>query len=212
MTSLRRAIGRGERKAASVIWSALKKELGFGPAIAVFWDILKQKGKGEPFARLGPAADERDRLSRRQCGDLVLLDRALRRRGHDELALTVARKAVLEGGVPFLDALLPNFEADPTEAEVQRLAASFFNAEGEARQDGAGRFAFDVHRCRFVELLTAVDATHLMRFFCEADDVFFDGKRRPILLRRSGTLARGASSCDFRFSRIDSGDEPSASS
>jgi len=195
------AIRRGERHAARVVWRQLRSHVGVFGALGVLASVAGAKLRGEPFRRLGPAVDERDRLSRRQCGDLVLLDRALRARGQSDAAAAVTREAVLQGAIPFLDALLPPLDDDPTEEDMVALAETFFNAEGKGRKLAEGSFAFDVRRCRFVELLQAVEAEHLMTLFCEADEVYFDGQRRPITLRRKGTLARGAEVCDFRFSR-----------
>ena len=161
--------------------------------------VAMAKLRGEPFGALGPPRDERDRLSRRQSADLVLLDRAVRRVADDEVALSIARAAVRAGAVPFLDAMLPPMGGDALRELAPSLADSFFNAEGEGRLTDDGGFAFDVSRCRFVELLTHADARHLAPLFCEADELFFDGKRRPIQLHRTRTIANGGASCDFRF-------------
>lgn len=59
--------------------------------------------------------------------------------------------------------------------------------------------SFDVERCRFVELLGAVGEPQLAPLLCEADELFFDGRRRLVRLRRTGTLAQGAARCDLRF-------------
>ena len=116
--------------------------------------------------------------------------------------MSVARDAVLAGAVPFLDAMLPPMDEDAMRQLAPRLAESFFNAEGHGEPTSDGGFAFDVRRCRFVELLGAVGAPHLGPLFCEADNVFFDGKRRRLVLHRSQTIAGGAANCDFRFKPI----------
>lgn len=194
------AIARGERAAARVVVGALRRELGVTRTFRVLARMGWEKVRGEPFASLGPPVDERDQLSRLQCGDLVLLDRAVRRVAGEGLALSLARRAVHAGAVPFLDAMLPDVEREQLRGLAPMLVGSFFNAEGATRfSEDRAELAFTVRRCRFVELLGAVGAEHLMPLFCEADEAFFDGRRRPIALRRTRTLGTGADECDFRF-------------
>lgn len=198
--SVMRAIRIGERVAARTVWQQLRLRLGGWSAIGVLLGVAWQKLRGAPFRELGPPRDRRDRLSRRQCGDLILLDRVVRRTSDAETAMAVARAAVLAGAVPFLDAMLPDAGLDELAQLGPTIVEGFFNAEGEASVEGDD-FCFEVRTCRFVELLGAADARHLAPLFCEADNIYFDGKRKLITLRRTQTLAKGGDHCDFRFSR-----------
>jgi hypothetical protein len=194
-----RAIRHAERIAARVLLRRMRSELGFPRAAAVLARVAWWKAKGEPFIDLGPPKDHRDRLSRRQCADLILLDRALRATASSEVALSLVRTAVLAGAPPFLEAMIPDLTPLGLADEAGGLAERFFNAEGEARLVDDHHFHFEVRRCRFVELLAHARATHLGPLFCEADLAFFDGAHRPITLRRTRTLASGGASCDFHF-------------
>lgn len=200
-----RALRIGARAGARIVLAALVRRLGVIGALGALARVGAWKARGAPFRALGPARDERERLSRAQAGDLVLLDRAVRCAAGPDVALAVAREAVLGGAVPFLDAMIPRFSAERLAAVAPELVARFFNAEGEARViDGV--FHFDVARCRFVELLDAVDARHLAPLFCEADHAFFGGGHRPVTLRRSRTIAGGAAGCDFQFEPAPGGE------
>jgi hypothetical protein len=196
-----RAIRIGERVAARVVWQQLRQRLGLWSTFGVLLRVGWYKLRGQPFGSLAAPSNQRDRLSRRQCGDLILLDRAMRRVAGEDTAMAVARAAVLAAAVPFLDRMLPDADVAELSALGPKIAESFFNAEGDASMDGDS-LCFNVRRCRFVELLQATDASHLGPLFCEADEVYFDGVRKPITLRRSRTLARGGDCCDFRFSPL----------
>jgi len=194
------ALRRGELAAVKALLGALLRRLSFRDTVRVMLLVGRDKLRGEPFAHLGPPRDERDRLSRRQCGDLVLLDRALRRIADAETALAIARQTAHAGAVPFLDAMLPDLDAARLRAVAPTLVGSFFNAEGLARINEERReLTFTVERCRFVELLREVDAPHLTPLLCEADDVYFGRQRRPIRMTRTQTLGTGGDCCDFRF-------------
>jgi hypothetical protein len=195
------ALSRAERNAASVMQRSLRKRLGAPAALRVLGAVAWARLQGEPWRRLGPAADERERLSRRQAGDLVLLDRAVTSVAGAEVALELAREAVLAGALPFLDALIPPLGGALLTQAVQVLIGRFHNAEGNVFQENQNTFHFEVSRCRFVELLRRVEAAHLAPLFCEADRAFFDSGARPLRLSRTRTIAEGAASCDFHFTR-----------
>ncbi len=195
-----RAIRLGERHATKVVLQQLRARLGLLGAGRVLGKLVVAKLRGAPFAAMGPPRDWRDRLSRRQCADVVLLERAIKAVAGQDAALAVVRDAVLAGAVPFMDAMLPDLLPRDLAQQAPKLAQSMFNAEGQGQLTEQGEFVFEVQQCRFVELLGAVDAAHLAPLFCEADDVFFDGVRRPVVLHRSQTLATGGRCCDFRFS------------
>lgn len=176
--------------------------------LAVLGDVAMQKLHREPFGALGKPVDERDVLSRRQVGDLVLLDRALQRRMPGSDALALSRELVQFGGVIFLEGVVPRLGVGELGAKAAQLVSEFFNAEGESELRDEKTFTFNVSRCRFVDLLSQVNASHLVPLFCEVDGSFFDGKRRPILLSRKSTLATGGSHCDFVFHSTEDSSKP----
>jgi hypothetical protein len=206
---LRKAIARGERTAAWLVIRRLVQHLGLSGMVRVLLKLIASKSRGEPFAHLGPAQSEQESYSRRQCGDLVLLDRALRELDHTELATSLCREAVMAGAIPFLDTMIPAFSVEQLATVAESLVSQFFNAEGHAFWGSDQQFRFQVHRCWFVELLRSANADHLAPLFCEADSVFFGGNHRPVQLLRTTTLATGGSGCDFRFVARQSQQVPS---
>ena len=196
---VRRALESSERVAARAVLRSLRRRFGILGSAAILARVALARALGEPFASLGPPSDERDRLSRRQCGPVVLLARAIERRHGDAVAMEVAREVVLTGGVAFLGVMIPSLDPRGFRRFAHELTGLFFNATGTGAFAGDGTFRFEVTRCRFVELLRAVGASHLAPLFCETDLEFFDGKRRLALVERTQTLAGGAERCDFRF-------------
>lgn len=198
-TRIARHIRAADRSGARVVLEMLRAEIGIARTVRVLMRFAWMKAKGEPFRALGPPSGARDRLSRRQAAGLILLDRALQGVLAEDARRQVLRRAVREAGIVFLDRMVPEGSAVSLATFARDAAARFFNAEGEAHDLPDGSFALDVKRCLFVELCAHADAPHLAPLFCEADEAFFDGARRPIELRRTKTLARDASPCDFRF-------------
>lgn len=62
-------------------------------------------------------------------------------------------------------------------------------------------FGFDIHRCFYLDTLTALGAPELTRVYCAGDDILFAALPPSIVWDRSGTLARGQDRCDFRWRR-----------
>jgi hypothetical protein len=203
--ALRRAMRRSERSASLSTVGMLRRELGVLGAAGVLADVLGQRLRGAPFSELGPPADRREALTRRQAAPAVQLHRALRRRVDAERAYALTRDAVLAGGLVFLRGLLGDLDPERDSAgsdvaeRLGELAGRFFNAEGELAMDGGRAVTFDVSRCRFVELLDAIDARELAPLFCEVDRAYFTPEQTPIRLSRGRTLAGGDDRCDFRF-------------
>ena len=200
--SVMRAIRRGERAAGRAVVGLLRKRFGWLATARVLAAVAIGKLRGEPFATLAAPRDVRERLSRRQCGDVVLIARAVTALAGREAAVEVARTTMLAAALPFIEAMVPAGSAAGLAEQAPKIAGNFFNAEGRGRRDGDA-YLFDVSRCHFVELLQAVGESDLAPLFCEVDEHFFDGRQRPVVLRRSGTLARGADHCDFRFEPVD---------
>lgn len=202
--ALRAGLEAGDRAARSAVLRALGAELGWLRAAQVLVRVAWSRARGEPFATLGPPPDERDRLSRRQCGPAVVLYRALLEHTTQPRARAITREAVIAGALPFLDAMIPPLSVSELAEQAPALAERFFNADGHtAVVDDGAAVTFDVHRCRFVELLSAVGASELTALFCEVDRMFFDGRRRPVAMYRRLTLAGGDDRCDFRFEPLD---------
>jgi len=65
------------------------------------------------------------------------------------------------------------------------------------REDSGERIAFDVHRCFYLDVLTAYGMPELTAAFCSGDDELFKALPDSIRWERTGTLATGKAKCDF---------------
>jgi hypothetical protein len=89
---------------------------------------------------------------------------------------------------------------------VTRAAMRFgFPASGwetEWVEDSSQRIAFNIHRCFYMDTLTAYGAPELTRLFCQMDDVVYEVLPPSIQWERTGTLGRGNEVCDFCYRRV----------
>lgn len=204
LESPRKALRRASQAALVPTVRALHRELGTWGVLRVLAWVVVLGVFRDPYRHLprAPKRDERDRLSRQQSRELILLDRALRRvvRGADAepKIARILRVAVSAAGAVFLDAMVPNVSHEELLRVGPALAERFFNAEGTAQAHPDGSFTFVVTRCRFVELLRSAGASHLTPLFCEVDHAFFTGAR-DTHFERPTTLAAGQACCDFRW-------------
>ena len=85
---------------------------------------------------------------------------------------------------------------------IRRELASAFPPAGwrvEMVEDSGSTFAFNMHRCFCLELLGAYGAQELTAAYCACDDRVYTRLPPSIVFTRTGTLAQGASLCDFRW-------------
>lgn len=189
----------------------LRAELGLLTAMgAVLHQLRRTLGRDvlrDLDPKHWPAAQEP--LVRHQLRAAVLLDDVLK---HDlgwpeQRRLPVLKRVIAKTGARFIGSNVPfadiqGWEQAPQARRLafgEALTQRFFNAQVTDLAAGPRHFSFDVVRCRFVELCAALGRPYLAPLFCEADSEFFATTDSPIQLRRSGTLAQGASRCDFRF-------------
>ena len=66
-------------------------------------------------------------------------------------------------------------------------------------------FAFTIHRCFYLDVLTAYDAPELTALYCRLDDLLYATLSPSIRWERTKTLGRGDDCCDFRWSRVKPG-------
>ncbi len=72
--------------------------------------------------------------------------------------------------------------------------------EMEVRHRDAGRFDFDVTRCRYAEMYRAMGLGAIGHILsCNRDGTFCEGYDDRITLTRTQTIMGGASHCDFRY-------------
>lgn len=70
-------------------------------------------------------------------------------------------------------------------------------------------FAFTVHRCFYLDVLTAYGAPELTAVYCRLDDLLYAAWSPSIKWERTKTLGRGDDCCDFRWSRVEQGKDTS---
>lgn len=102
------------------------------------------------------------------------------------------------------------FEHVPRPFAVFRWSARWFMRllfppagwEMEMVEDSDECFAFNVHRCFYLDVLTAYGAPELTRLFCWLDDLAYEALPPTITWERTRTLGRGDDCCDFRWCRV----------
>ncbi len=62
-------------------------------------------------------------------------------------------------------------------------------------------FAFNVHRCFYLDVFTAYGAPELTALYCQLDDLLYATWSPLIRWERKKTLGRGDDCCNFRYSR-----------
>jgi hypothetical protein len=66
-------------------------------------------------------------------------------------------------------------------------------------------FAFNVHRCFYLDVFTEYGAPELTALYCRLDDLLYVAWSPSIRWERTKTLGRGDDCCDFRYSHDGSG-------
>ena len=74
--------------------------------------------------------------------------------------------------------------------------------ETEWIEDSDQRIAFNIHRCFYLNTLTAYWAPELTRLFCQMDDVVYEALPASIRWERTSTLGRGNEQCDFCYRHV----------
>jgi hypothetical protein len=64
------------------------------------------------------------------------------------------------------------------------------------------RYAFNIHSCFYLKLLTAYEAPELTAVFCRNDDLLYEALPSGIAWERKGTIAKGDPMCDFCWRRV----------
>lgn len=74
--------------------------------------------------------------------------------------------------------------------------------EMEPVEDSDRCFAYDVHRCFYLDVLTAYGAPELTTLYCKMDDLMYEALPPTITWKRTKTLGRGDDRCDFRWCQV----------
>jgi hypothetical protein len=90
--------------------------------------------------------------------------------------------------------------------QILRVSLLAYPQQGwdiERREDSETSFAFNIHRCFYLDVLTAYGAPELTAMFCQLDDLAYAALTPSIRWERTKTLGRGGDCCDFRWSRVE---------
>ncbi|MFX0102791.1 MAG: L-2-amino-thiazoline-4-carboxylic acid hydrolase [Candidatus Hodarchaeota archaeon] len=187
---------------------ALRKELGFKQTLSVISTFLKMKRRGEPFKGFEPPGNSKDRGSRDQLGDAILVYRALLDRLPREEAERITREVILAGAMAFLRGTVPVLRREEilskTKEEQEALLTSiiekFPNPDWEIVETTETSFFYRITRCRFPEMLEKLGHPELSNAFCAADELYFNEYQSDIDLERTTMIGAGDKCCDFLFS------------
>jgi hypothetical protein len=85
--------------------------------------------------------------------------------------------------------------------QVLRLGFPPEGWEMEMIEDSERLLAFDIHRCFYLDVLTAYGAPELTAIFCQTDDWLAEALSPSIAWERTRTLGRGDECCDYAYRR-----------
>ncbi len=200
------ADGPVQRQMQRAAFRVLRRRLNWRCLMRVGASVMAARLRREPFGGMDPPADKKDRLSRIEIGDAVLLYRALRRRMPQEQARDVLREVIHAGAFISFDYLLSPMAPEDLgglgESERAALVREnldrFPNADAHIEEAASGRVAFTVTHCRFPALLAQLGHPELAPLFCGADEAYFE-ERLGVRFSRPQTIAQGADTCPFRL-------------
>jgi len=90
--------------------------------------------------------------------------------------------------------------------QILRISLLAYPVQGwdiELIEESKTSFAFNVHRCFYLDVLTAYGAPELTALYCRLDDLAYAAMSPSIKWERTKTLGRGDECCDFRWRRVE---------
>lgn len=185
----------------------LAGRLGVVGALTVATRVLIQQARGEPWRMLPPPVDAQDALSRQQAQGPVLLYRALLPAVGREEAPRLVSTIVGDAGALFLAQTVPaipvvmwrGLPQPARETLFRGVLGRFPNTDVTNVETSPASAAFQVSRCRLVELAALAGAPEISPAFCAADGVFLERRMGEVALDRPTTLATNGEPCQFRF-------------
>lgn len=204
-TLLRFDLSRGVTSALRT----LSRELGRRRTARLVWAMVVRSQTADPVTALPPSHGARAAMTRSQLRSVLLLFDALKLDlGLDDAyARSVLRAVMHDSGARFVTHFQPSIRArvwkeqpaNERSSYASNLVGRLFNAEVADVAADAESISFDVTRCAFVDALRMLGREDVAPFFCEVDEAFAKRDGSELDLERKGTIARGASRCDFRF-------------
>lgn len=196
-----------ERRSFLGALAILKRYTGFRNLPVLLLKLAAGSLGNSAWQSIEPPGDEKDILSRRQMDAAVVLYRLLAPVTGAKKALECLEEIILAGSIEFIRIVLGDMKtlAEITHSEdrekFDEVFRYFFNADYIIRSFSNDTVEMDITRCRFVELSQRLGVPELAPLFCRGDEILFNSEESPVHLTRKGTLASGASKCDFSFTR-----------
>ncbi|HOX29241.1 MAG TPA: L-2-amino-thiazoline-4-carboxylic acid hydrolase, partial [bacterium] len=178
-----------------------------GGCLRMLAAVERDMRRGEPWRSLPPAYDKLERLSRRQIGTAVVLDRCLRRAIPPNEAREITASIVKTASVDFLGRNVPRLSRKKIQSMkpqkrsryLMKIQRRFFNADADLHINNDESLDLTIYRCRFVELLEKIGERDMALIFCEGDRDFFENHQPEVVLDRPEKLSTGGRTCRFHF-------------
>ena len=185
----------------------LRREIGVRALVPMLIKLEARTLRSEPFADLPLPESEKEKLSRRQVGQVIILYRLLRERYGEQRAREIARQLVKSVAIEFLQHAIPTLRRSDYVplSDVERMAKAgeivrpIVNAEAQIEVVALERVDFTVTKCWFYDLTTRAGVPELATMFCAGDEGYFENHQPEIRFARTTTLAEGGPCCDFKF-------------
>lgn len=161
----------------------------------------------DPWIHMSPAIDKKDKGSRAQLRDALMIYKALCHVIEPTKAIQVTKSVIKAAALEFLRGTLPVIDRDQVESLdasgrvnlLARLLDKFPNSDWQFLETGEKKFVIQVTRCRFPELLQHHDLDFLSSAFCSADIEYFQRFQPDVHVERPWTIAKGHECCEFQF-------------
>ena len=186
----------------------LYRRLGLSDFLKVTTSLLREQLRGEPWKMMPPPADEKEKITRAEIRDAVILYRILKKLKGKEAALQIIGEIVNKAAILLFDYLLDpiNLEdlvaLEPEEQYnfITRNLNRFPNAVTTIEAVSPEKVQFTVTRCHMAEICSTIGLEELAPLFCSADKDYFESSV-GVNFRRENTIAEKAETCDFMLYR-----------
>lgn len=166
--------------------------------------LAAERLQGEPWKGMPPPRDEKEKITRLEIRDAVIIYRILKREHSEAKALEVISEVVKKAAILLFDYLLDpinleelsSLESEERQRFVQRNLERFPNAVTVLDAVTPEKVAFTVTCCHMAELCHKLKIPELAPVFCAADKSYFE-ENVGVNFRRDKTIASGDKICDF---------------
>lgn len=163
--------------------------------------------KGEPFANLEIATEQKDKDSRALIAEAILLYRELDKIFEKAESERIIRKVIIEAAIAQLRCLIPVLKEEDLRNMTKQdrtkcycdIVSKFPNTDWVLEKDSESEVVIKMTRCRLVEIFDALELSHLRDSCCEGDSLYFERYQKSIDFCRDSTIGAGCENCMFCF-------------